>query len=109
MYQVIGKDSIQISRGDFALIPLRITGAEDGETIVFSVSRKLDPETPLIEKSAVIAEGMAYIALSSSETRELESGRYLWDVFIPDFWSDGERHTPITSRTLTILGVSHRV
>lgn len=109
MYRIVGKDSIQISRGDYALIPLKFTGLEDGEEIIFSVSREMDPETPILEKSATVMEGKAYIALSSSETREMESGKYLWDVNIPDFWGEGEKHTPQTTRNLTILGVSHRV
>ena len=109
MYQVVWKDVIVISRGDYALIPIRLIGAEEGEEVIFSVSDKIDPETAIIEKHAFVNESMIFIALTQEETRALKTGEYLWDVSLPDFWGEGQRHTPITPKVFKITGVSHIV
>lgn len=109
MYAVAGKDMIIVSRGDYALIPLKFTGVENGEAVVFTVSSVIDPAEVLIEKTVVVEEGMAYIALSQEETKTMNTGRYYWDVCIPDFWMEGERHTPVRPRIFQIVGVSHLV
>lgn len=109
MFRVVGKSTIQISRGDYALIPLKVIGAEQGEEIVFSVSKKEDPVTALIEKRSAVIDNMAYFAFSQEETKMLDSGNYIWDVYLPHFWDINERHTPQTPKIFQILGVSHVV
>ena len=109
MFRVVGKSTIQISRGDYALIPLKFNGVESGEEIVFSISKQEDPENILVEKRSSVIDDMAYIAFSQSETRQLASGNYLWDVYLPHFWEENERHTPQTPKLFQILGVSHVV
>ena len=109
MYRVVGKSTIQISRGDYALIPLKFKGVDDGEEVVFAISKKEDPSEVLIEKRTAVIDGMAYVAFSQNETCELASGNYLWDVYLPHFWDINERHTPQTPKLFQILGVSHVV
>jgi hypothetical protein len=109
MYKIIGKSTIQISRGDYALIPLRIIGADSGEEIVFSISKYEDPTEVLFQQATVIDGDMAFITLSQEVTKKFQSGNYYWDVFLPHFWADNERHTPQTPKLFQILGVSHVV
>ena len=109
MFRVVGKSTIQISRGDYALIPLKFTNVDNGEEVVFCVSKYEDPEQVLFQQATVVQDDLAYITLSQEDTRKFASGNYLWDVHLPHFWDDNERHTPQTPKLFQILGVSHLV
>ena len=109
MYQVVGKDMIVISRGDYALVPIKFTGAEDGENVIFSIAKQIDPEDVVFERTLTIEDGLIYVPFTQQDTIALGTGRFYWDVNLPDFWEQGQRHTPVLPRTLEIVGVSHVV
>lgn len=108
MFNIVGKDGIQISRGDYISFPVKLKGVDDGESVIFSVTKTMDGDV-LIEKTAQVENGSVKITLRKEDTAGMEAGKYFWDINLPDFWEEGQPHTPITPRNFQIVGVSHRV
>ena len=85
----MAKHDLSIVRGTSNVFGLAITNAdgspfvlEDNQTLVFAVKRKLkDEDRILIKKITNIVEvGTYYLELFTTDTAELDPGKYYYDV-----------------------------
>jgi hypothetical protein len=53
-----------------------------GDSVVWSVKKKPTDNPPLISKLATIVAGSAVFTLLPADTKQMDAGRYTWDVWL---------------------------
>ena len=100
--------NIQLTQGDTLVLRANLAEADlpEGSEALFTVKRRPNDETPLIEKRIGIQENAALIQLASADTA-LPPRTYCWDlrVLIPQADGACYVHTPMTYAKFEILEV----
>lgn len=52
------------------------------DTVVWNIKKKPTDNPPLVSKVAVNTQGQAVFALLPSDTKQMDAGRYVWDVWL---------------------------
>ena len=75
---------------------------EDGDSVTFTISRQVEEEEPILQKTVTdFVDGIATIKLTKEDTN-IEVGTYLYDIQIDT--SDGRVDTVVGPAKFTVKG-----
>lgn len=104
MVKFDGND-ITVTQGDTLVFTLVIDGAEEGNTVLFTVkARTKDTAALFRQEVSADANGKATFCMESSDTR-LPAKTYVWDarLIIPHEGEENEVRTPMEYASFTVL------
>lgn len=107
MIRIEGKH-ITITRGDCEPFTITLTGEDvpaDGEKVLFSVKRNADAQSTIFEKELTVQNSKIAVRIMNADTRNLPFEDYQWDIRFPDYYGNGEPHTPMEPACFTIAKV----
>lgn len=98
-------NNITIIKKDTASLEIALDNYQltTGDTVIFTIAREVEQETPLVQKTVTIftAEGRAVINLTTEDT-DLDIGSYKYDIQIDT--RDGRRDTVIGPAKFKVIG-----